>query len=546
MVGIVTSGWCRDMNYRKKGRLLGFATSSIALVLAFAGGASVAGEAEHLCLVAVKDGAPTEADLGQSWRMVSTLKIHRPSPYPIINPLNRDGIWTISAERRFVPYPDEFPSNSILQTIVEETHSGRVLGFSHRTRLLYVLSPSSGRFQSFDPRGVAEIGAVNTVVYIARWRGILIGTNKGLFLLQEDTITPVEGVGPVAFGEIHRIFDLPSYGAVALAVGNDGHVVVRTDAGRAFQVADLTRRHESGFRRSWSYLIEAFGGESDWGARVNDHVIGVFELGSSDGIVILSIASTLRVPMEPWGNGYLPGAASLLDWQEDSDEFEFRRHIGTIGEFVLYRRSLDRSDAGEPGLFRVGSTGMEPVSGEQPATSEPHRFIYEVPSRRLAVFTGMDRLYAFDGGNHLVPISGSRFDEIGLWPRIYDLPNIGRVIVTTVDGLFELTPSNAISPLPPPAGSEGISYEWIIEMPASDVAIVFTDRGIFALERAGGLTPVPGGELIRSTVSGRSRAGIIPQREELFFVGRDALYLIIDRRIAGPEACPDLAQPAAD
>ena len=80
----------------------------LALWLLFIQGTAALAQ-DRFCIVPVKDGAPTEADVGNTWRMVNNSFRIPGLPMPVFTPVNRQGEWTIDEERRFVRYRGPFP-----------------------------------------------------------------------------------------------------------------------------------------------------------------------------------------------------------------------------------------------------------------------------------------------------------------------------------------------------------------------------------------------------------------------------------------------------
>lgn len=82
-----------------------------------------------LCVMPVKDGAPTAADVHQAFRMVFKVEMLPGQPSPWIKALNRGGEWTIDAEGRYAPFEGPAPDNGLGLDYVVET-DGRIVGVS--------------------------------------------------------------------------------------------------------------------------------------------------------------------------------------------------------------------------------------------------------------------------------------------------------------------------------------------------------------------------------------------------------------------------------
>ncbi len=105
----------------------------------------LSGNSSPLCLVPVKHGKPTKADIYQSFRLTSKVVAVRGLARPIIFPLNRGGVWTIDAAGAFVPFGGGFP-NHYQDQYASDTSTGDVIGVSW-TLGVYRLRPGETQFQ---------------------------------------------------------------------------------------------------------------------------------------------------------------------------------------------------------------------------------------------------------------------------------------------------------------------------------------------------------------------------------------------------------------
>lgn len=106
------------------------------------------------------------------------------------------------------------------------------------------------------------------------------------------------------------------------------------------------------------------------------------------------------------------------------------------------------------------------------------------------------------------------------------------MLVNSHKGPFELTEDLRLVPVPAPVPSPWVTA--VAEMPPSGVAAVVAHEGVFALGPEGGLAPVPGGEAAGSRVA---KHVFLPSRSELLFTGDEGLFLLVDRRLSGADAC---------
>jgi hypothetical protein len=87
------------------------ATITAGLLLLFGQSAFAEIVGPRFCIVPVKDGAPTAADVDQAWRITDVAFRIPGLPSLVFTPMNRRGQWTIDADRRLVPYVGPFPHN---------------------------------------------------------------------------------------------------------------------------------------------------------------------------------------------------------------------------------------------------------------------------------------------------------------------------------------------------------------------------------------------------------------------------------------------------
>lgn len=197
--------------------------------------------APRFCVVPVKDGTPTDKDIGQAWRMVSKLVMLPGVPRPVIYALNRGGVWTIDATRSFVPFGGEFPSNLLSDHFERDPNTGRIVGIS-RARGVFALDPEETQFKKLHPVGDKEkLRHPYSIEFIPRMKSFVIADSHGLFVLDRNgALTALPVSDRAALRIPFRTLDLPSFGAL-LINAQDSHLVVRFDDGTIVKVATLDR-----------------------------------------------------------------------------------------------------------------------------------------------------------------------------------------------------------------------------------------------------------------------------------------------------------------
>jgi hypothetical protein len=469
--------------------------------------------AEHLCVVPIVDGAPTDADVGMTSRMARRVETFPSSPYPVIYALNRGGVWTISDDRRFVPYPGEFPSN-IADDYIEEAHSGRIVGTSNHLDGAFVLDPASGVFSPLRAAGIEGIGWIASMAYIPRWRGTILGAESGLYLLQDDRILTIPGTDPQTIGRVEAIADLPAHRAIAIGTSS-GRVFILTDTRKLFDAFTFSRSKD-------------------------DYFTAVHEIEAPGQILVQSNFQTTLVEMAPGPDGeFVPVRA-----REIEEETGYRH--GHSGHYIAQRRLFlfypPRPDfpgiLSGAGLHRLTESGFVPVPGGERESLGDFVIVRVVPRRDLVLVAGETGrlLYRYER-DRLVPIPGSRREEIGWVRDVLDLTSLGKLVLVAARGIFEILPDHTLSRLPLPVATHDPEVYDVAEMPASNVAIIFSSDGIFALEQSGRIARVRGDDAGGPITLVGPQPHLIPKRNELFFVPRDRLSLVVDDRIGGPGVC---------
>jgi hypothetical protein len=188
-------------------------------------------DAKRFCVVAVKNGKPTEKDVNQAHRLIFRVETFPGVPRPIIYPSNRGGVWTVDDDGAFVQFGGAFPSNWLHDKFAFETHSGRVIGlntypeFFHR---IWALHPNTTAFQEIPVEDVKRFGGLSSLRYVPRLKATAFGNRNGLFILRNDKIEIVPG-GSEKAGWVTGIFDLPEYEALILNIEKKGIYVLERD-----------------------------------------------------------------------------------------------------------------------------------------------------------------------------------------------------------------------------------------------------------------------------------------------------------------------------
>jgi len=466
------------------------------------------GVGPRFCIVPVRDGAATAADLYQPWRITEfSSRIPGLHSLVFLAP-NRGGQWTIDASRRLVPYVGPFPSVTFDRTDwVREPWSLRVVGITFGVPLsggggVSVLTPGAGRFEKIDPRpfdGVYTLPRRKLTVVTSRTEGpLIVGDRKVTPWLSPEQMAAHDVRG------IYSVHDAPSLNAT-IVVDQDRHVYVLTDDDRWQRVGRLDK--------------------NDRGP--------VFDAPGSQGALLAGNYSVMFIRKQSDGKHF---SAATLDWgRAYGASFPFKESR-LFGQILTY---ADGGLFGGRGWRRLTARGFQSIPGSDIGLPRPDLFpdgqIQDLTAIGRTLIEGRDGFFLYDG-QKLTAVSGGERGAIGDLPRAHDLPSIGRVVVTTQNGMFELTRDGRLVRMSTPFPADGLPLPELADWPDSGVAVVSARSGMFTLDSDLVAKPIPGGDKVG--FGWHTFTGINPESGEMVLTGSHALFLAIDLQRSHEAACP--------
>lgn len=202
------------------------------------------------CTVPVRNGHPTDEDFGQSFRMISKFVMLPGVRRPVLYPWRRNGAWTIDDQDTFVPFPGEFPSNSIHDSFERDPKSGRIIGVGFEG--VFAIEPGEIEFRSIIRKGELDIKDPRPTTFIPRLSGFMFLALNGLYMVDQNLNTShLRLDNPPALINPGDIVDLP--GLEAVLINDKSRVYIRTDDGHSVLLASL---------ESWDFLTNATVGPS--------------------------------------------------------------------------------------------------------------------------------------------------------------------------------------------------------------------------------------------------------------------------------------------
>jgi hypothetical protein len=462
----------------------------------------------RFCVVPVKDGFPTAADVGEAWR-ITNVSFRIPGlPSLVFTPQNRGGQWTIDADRRLVPYIGLFPHTFFDRgRWVLEPWSSRVVAAAMSGSVSF-LKPGGTRFEEFEH---GRTGPVLGVYGLPR-RHLTVVTSRerGPLIAGERELTPWLSAEEMSAHNVHGIYsihDAPSLsGAIVLDL--DGNIHVLTDDDQWFQVGTLSK--------------------GDHGA--------VLDASGSKGALYRASNSVLFIHKVDDGSGRHFRADVLRSTPAfgAGEVFPVTKLFGQVLTFL--------SD----GMFgfhkrwrRLTPSGFEDIAGGDIGLPNPQTLPYgsidDLTTIGRTLIEGRDGLFLYDA-EKITPVVGGDRRTIGELPWVYDLPSIGRVLVATRNGMFELTNAGKLVALSMPFPADGLPLPDVTDWPESGVALVSTRAGLFTIDSDLKAMPVLGGD---SVSFGRLNpaTGVNPATGEMVLTGSRALFLAIDSQRSHDGTC---------
>jgi hypothetical protein len=476
---------------------------------------------ERLCLVDVMDGKPTEADFHDAWRMVSDVVLFPARVPPLIMPVNRRGAWTVDESRRFVPYPEPVPSLASTQhrhMWTADPNTGRIVALGGRDRGLLSANRDDGHFTRIHDTAPLGIDYFRAPLHVSRLGGTLIAATNGVLLLKGDKLEQLPLSDQLA--PVFAMTDSPRLGAIIFVTVT----TPKSDSGLFGPSIQITARTDNDL---WK----------------GDYFLGFDVVHNPERVVIRTKTTEWLLPISKTQEALLGSRIIPLG----SRQHNKGRYLASVDRYVISGWT-----GGFLGFFQeyflgffqkysvrnLGPYGYEEIPGD---TMEP-KFdgtdivgVTEVPWRRVAIFSGKQGLYVYDG-KRMSRIPGSDPHALGGLTTVYAVPSIGKVILTTARGIFDLSPNGTITRIPVPNVIDR-GFSTIGDMPGSRLGLISPGdgNGIYSLDAHGVVRLIPGSE----TEAGSSPfRGVIPIRNEMLVVGLSGLHLLVDRTISGSTGCP--------
>lgn len=296
---------------------------------------------------------------------------------------------------------------------------------------------------------------------------ILVAGESGLYRLHESRLKPL----PLAEVGSQRIFflrNLPQF--MALAIGDrDNRFFVLDATGRLQRMDDVEASE-----RHWWFSKVAELHEQQAAVLSSSHESFLLPIERQDGVAVVQQA-------RPMPRVIGPGSPAIAD---------VGRYFSAVDSFLAFGRVADWWPFRQTALQRLDAEGWQAVaSADQQALGE-RPVLWNLPSRKLVLISGRDRLFTYSAEVGLRAIPGSEVTAIGLHAWATELVDMDKVVVRSSHGLFELTGDGRLVPLAPLEALASSRVTSVVALPGVPAALVLTDRSAFVLTADDRLLPL--------------------------------------------------------
>lgn len=515
-------------------------------------------DAGDLCIVPLHDPTAPDIITGQPWRLLTGVATFPRSPLVALMPLNRDEVWTVTADRELAMLTEElsgarvaFPVKGWTNRFAFDVHGRQVIGVVMHGAGLWRLSDGESRFQPHLRSWWDQLGPIHaeTLAYVPAWRATVLGGRNGLFLLRGDAApVPLGAVAGQGFGEVTtvRVLAEPVGGIVFATM--DGRRFIATGIGGPDSSQLLTPP-----------AVSPGSGAADWrGSTLWD----VTRLPESDRFLLQSLDRTDLLTLQSTGEGIRATVTAIEATPTDRHTVSaVTRMIAPTGDLIVVRLPPHLPRSGVPhrpadmpllvqrrarevlaarppnlllGTFVSRSGGpLERLLLPDGTPFPPLMRVQAVPGRRVALGQAEGHLWVFRGAEPPLRVSLPGGTE-GV-ATVLVSPLLDRVLILAAGQLSELTRDFAVERVALPPAVEGSPNHTfsLTDMPAWDLALITLNGFVFALGREGGPRPVPGSD-------GYPRANslrILPYQREVIFAHARGVAIIADARLSGEAAC---------
>ena len=419
--------------------------ASLSLLLVLLTGSVFAQEVDQrFCVVPIM--ASGDGPAGETWRLTNTRFDLNGLPAPVFTPLSiSGGPWTISKDRKVVPYKGSFPRSYLDQKQwIREPWSGRLVALTYGGGVS-ILRPGANQFEeipgSAGPSG-SRFGAIT--VLPRRHLTIVVERSGTVFVVNGGTLEPwlSDVLSSHGVSGIREFYDSPFLSAL----------IVRDTGGTIHALTDDDKWEDVG--------------------SIDKSASGYFVDTPASGVaVFVSPAFVLAIRKKGFG-----AEASLVSDVLDGHDFVMSRLLGQV--FGFHATFLSRGR-----WQRLSPEGFIDIPGGEftPVVHNGISLVRDLPTLGRVLLEGPQGLYLYDG-EKIEPVKGGGHEAYGDNPRVHDLASIGRVLFVTRHGIAELIKDGELvsRPMPFPTDNTYPATQ-LVDWPKAGMALAATKLGIFAL-----------------------------------------------------------------
>lgn len=203
-------------------------------------------------------------------------------------------------------------------------------------------------------------------------------------------------------------------------------------------------------------------------------------------------------------------------------------YFSAVDRFLAFGRVDGWWPFGETALQRLDNEGWQAVAGADQAALSERPVLWNLPSRKLVLISGRDRLFTYSAEAGLRAVPDSEAATIGLHAWATELTDMDKVVVRTTHGLFELAGDGRLVSLAPIAALASARVNDVVALPGVSAALVLTDRSAFILTKDNRLLPLHGTPAPQFFDFGDLALGIVG-RGAAFFQARNGHFVVTTR-----------------
>ena len=344
------------------------------------------------------------------------------------------------------------------------------------------------------------------IVWSSLYGAIVLAGEQGLYVLRGERLEPLpisEGVEP---DRIFFLRDLPQFKTLAIGDIENNYFMLNA-AGRLQHMKEVKASD-----RYWWFSDVTELHEQQAVVLSSSHESFLLPIERQDGVAVVQQA-------RPAPRVIGPGSPAIAD---------VGRYFSAVDSFLAFGRVADWWPFRHTALQRLDAEGWQAVaSADQQALGE-RPVLWNLPSRKLVLISGRDRLFTYSSEVGLSAVPGSEVASIGLHAWATELVDMDKVVVRSSHGLFELTGDGRLVPLAPLEVLASSRVTDVVALPGVPAALVLTDRSAFVLTADNRLLSLHSTPTPQPFDFGDLALGIVG-RNAAFFQARNGHFVVTTR-----------------